>query len=554
MKKTNKSVSILLILLLMLSTILPFNTVSAATQIPDMSVSFIDCGQGDAILISSEDSHMLVDAGKESKVGNVISYLDNLGIKKLDYVIATHPDEDHIGGMPDIYSRYQVDNSIYSNFTASTKTYEEYIEAIKNEPSSNYKTADNADGWSVGDAEVDVIYDGKTADNSNDSSIVLKVTCGQRKLLLTGDISSAVEDVIISSDQSIDSDILKVAHHGSAGSSSKEFLNAVTPQVAVISVGAGNSYGHPTAAALQRISAVCSKTYRTDLHGTVVLTVENNDIKYNNSVINEPQDTISASVKTVYVTANGSKYHASDKCSNMKNPIKKTLNEAKSLGYTACSKCVGADFETQVHKHTYKTTTSKATLTKNGKIEKKCSVCGYVASTSTTIRRIDAVKLSATTYTYNGKTKRPSVTVKDSAGKTISSSNYTVTYASGCKNVGKYKVTVKFKGNYSGTKTLYFKINPVKTTVSKLTPGKKSLKVYITKKTGQVTGYQNQYSTSKTFKSSKTKTISGYKTTSAAIKSLKAKKTYYVRVRTYKTVSGAKYYSGWSAYKYTKTK
>ena len=110
------------------------------------------------------------------------------------------------------------------------------------------------------------------------------------------------------------------------------------------------------------------------------------------------------------------------------------------------------------------------------------------------------------------------------------------------------------KGNYSGTKTLTFKVNPAKTTVSKVTPATKSLKVSITKKSTQVTGYQIQYSTSKTFKSVKTVNISSYKTTSTTIKSLKAKTTYYVRVRTYKTVSGTKYYSGWSTVKYAKTK
>lgn len=163
-------------------------------------------------------------------------------------------------------------------------------------------------------------------------------------------------------------------------------------------------------------------------------------------------------------------------------------------------------------------------------------------------------KLSATSYTYNGKVRTPSVIVKDSAGKTISSGCYTVKYATGRKNVGKYKVTVTFKGNYSGTKTLYFTITPVKTTISKLTPGKKSIKVNITKKSTQVTGYQIQYSTSKKFSLYKTATISSYKTTSKTLSSLASKKTYYVRVRTYKTVNGVKYYSAWSVYKYTKTK
>ena len=132
--------------------------------------------------------------------------------------------------------------------------------------------------------------------------------------------------------------------------------------------------------------------------------------------------------------------------------------------------------------------------------------------------------------------------------------DYTVTCASGRKNVGTYKVTIKMIGKYSGTKTLTFKINPAKTTVSKLTAGKKSITVAITKKSTQVTGYQIQYSTSKTFSKATTKTISSYKTTKYTLKSLSAKKTYYVRVRTYKKVGSTTYYSGWSTYKYVKTK
>lgn len=203
--------------------------------------------------------------------------------------------------------------------------------------------------------------------------------------------------------------------------------------------------------------------------------------------------------------------------------------------------------------HSYKTVTTNATTSKNGKIVKSCVVCGKVASTKI-IYYPKTVKLSATTYTYNGKIKKPTVTVKDSAGKTVSSSNYTVVYASGRKYVGKYKVTVKFKGNYTGTKTLYFTVNPPKTSVSKLTAYYKKLKVSITKKSSQVTGYQIQYSTSKTFKKNKTKTISNYKTNSAYLTGLASKKTYYVRVRTFKTVNGKKYYSSWSSYKYKKTK
>ncbi len=164
------------------------------------------------------------------------------------------------------------------------------------------------------------------------------------------------------------------------------------------------------------------------------------------------------------------------------------------------------------------------------------------------------VSLSASSYTYNGKVKKPTVTVINHKGTKLKNVHYTVTYATGRKNVGKYKVTIKMRDNYSGTKTLYFKINPAKTTLSSLTAGSKKLTVKWTKKSTQVTGYQIQYSTSKSFKSYKTKNVTSYKTASTSLTGLKAKTTYYVRVRTYKTVNGKKVYSGWSTIKYKKTK
>ncbi len=206
-------------------------------------------------------------------------------------------------------------------------------------------------------------------------------------------------------------------------------------------------------------------------------------------------------------------------------------------------------------KHTYKNVITKATLTKNGKISYKCSVCGYKSSKTTVIKRIKSVKLSATAFTYNGKVKKPSVTVKDYSGKTLKkNTDYTVSYPKSAKNVGTYKAVIKFKGKYSGSKTLTFKINPPKTSVSRLTAGKKSITVKLIKKTAQVSGYQIQYSTLKNFKSYKTATLSKNTKTTATIKKLSAKKTYYVRVRTYKMVGKTKHYSAWSGIKYKKTK
>ncbi len=232
--------------------------------------------------------------------------------------------------------------------------------------------------------------------------------------------------------------------------------------------------------------------------------------------------------------------------------IKHDYKAATCTRAKTCKKC-GVTSGSKLG-HSYDKVVTKASATANGSIKYMCTRCKYTASNVTTVYKASKISLSKTTFAYNGKVQKPSVVVKDSKGNKIASSNYTVTYATGCKNVGTYKVTVKFKGNYTGTKSLTFKINPAKTAVSSLTAGSKKLTVKWTKKTTQVTGYQVQYSTTKSFKSYKTKTFTSYSKTSLTLTGLKAKTTYYVRVRTYKTVGGVKYYSGWSTVKSQKTK
>ena len=207
------------------------------------------------------------------------------------------------------------------------------------------------------------------------------------------------------------------------------------------------------------------------------------------------------------------------------------------------------------HVHDYAPLITPATLSENGSIVQKCA-CGDVQS-SEVIYAPKTFTLSKTAYTYDGKAKKPTVTVKDSRGNTIAASNYTVTYASGRKAIGSYAVTVKFKGSkYEGSKKLTFKINPKGTSVSKVSsPKKAQLKATWKKQTTKTTGYQIQVATDSKFtKNIKKVTVSKNKTTSTIIKKLGSKKKYYVRVRTYKTVGKTKYYSAWSKSKTIKVK
>ena len=237
---------------------------------------------------------------------------------------------------------------------------------------------------------------------------------------------------------------------------------------------------------------------------------------------------------------------------------KSTCENEGDIEYT-CDRCLYSyDKKVDALGHTYKQSLTPAAIGKDGKIVKKCSACG--ATVTSSIAKISTVSLSAVNYTYNGGVKTPSVTVKDSTGKKLTNGkDYTVKYPSGRKNVGRYSVKITFKGNYSGTKTLTYNINPKGTSMSKVTAAKKGFKAAWKKQSTQTTGYQLQYSTSSNFKKgTKTVNISKNKTTSKSVGKLSAKKKYYVRVRTYKTVKfggkNIKLYSGWSKAKAVRTK
>ena len=228
-----------------------------------------------------------------------------------------------------------------------------------------------------------------------------------------------------------------------------------------------------------------------------------------------------------------------------------TQRQCKICGFTETKKLdkKAHDWETEY------TVDQPATFVADGSKSIHCKNCETI-SEAIAIPRINSVKISATAYTYSGGVKTPSVTVKDANGKALhNKTDYIVQYASGRKNVGTYKVIVTLKDNYSGKKTLSFTINPKGTAISSLSKSKKAFTAKWKKQSAQTSGYQLLYSTNSKFKSrNKYVTVSSYKTTSKTIKKLAAKKKYYVKIRTYKSVSGKKYYSGWSAAKTVVTK
>lgn len=248
-----------------------------------VEVHFIDVGQGDAILVEADDAAMLIDAGENNKGSLVVDYLKNHHITKLDYIIGTHPHSDHIGGMDTVLKAFPVDKVILPSVSHTTKTFEDVLDAIEEK---NLKITKPLVGtsYSLGSASFTILSPtSEPYQDMNNYSIVIKLTYGKNSFLFTGDAEKLVEKELLKSGLDLSADVLKLGHHGSASSSSQDFLDAVNPSHAVICVGKNNDYGHPHVETMQLMQDLNVKLYRTDLQGTVVFTSDGKTIAVNTS-------------------------------------------------------------------------------------------------------------------------------------------------------------------------------------------------------------------------------------------------------------------------------
>ena len=243
---------------------------SGSTSTPTystLSVNYINVGQGDSILIKVDNCDILIDGGKSGQGSTVTSYLKSKGVDDIELMINTHPDEDHYGGLTTVLNSYTVEQAWGSSYSKTTSTYTSFKSAVSNEGLS-LKTPSVGSVFTYEELTLTVLYNGSGASNSNDSSLVVMLEYGSFRFLFTGDISTTIENKLVSS-ADLSCDVLKVPHHGSAGSSGASFLSATGADYGVICVGS-NSYGHPTDAALSRLSSAGISVYRTDQDGNVV--------------------------------------------------------------------------------------------------------------------------------------------------------------------------------------------------------------------------------------------------------------------------------------------
>ena len=246
----------------------------------ELNVHFLDVGQGDAVLISCDDAYMLIDAGDNDKGTLVQNYLNKQGVEHLDYIIGTHPDADHIGGMDVILYKFDCGTVMMPEVTNDTATYRDVIDTMKEKGYQNTAPV-VGDSYSLGSAQFTILGPTDTYEDTNNNSIVLLLTHGDNKFLCVGDAEEKAEEDILAEGVSVKADVLKVGHHGSRTASSEAFLQAVEPTYAVISCGQDNSYGHPHAETLNTLRSMGVKVFRTDEQGTVTATSDGHEISWN---------------------------------------------------------------------------------------------------------------------------------------------------------------------------------------------------------------------------------------------------------------------------------
>ena len=276
-----------LILSILLFTVLIVTPACIASEgSSNITISFLDVGQGDCSLLEVNGKTMLIDAGPSDAGPEIVRCLKNQNITSLDIVLSTHPHSDHIGGMPYVINHIKTGLFIDSGDPHTTPTYESLLKTI-NRQNIRYTTVRDGDTIDLDPGiQIRVLNPPNIqGEDLNENSIVLKISAGPREILLMGDAGITTEESLLTRGEDLRADILKVGHHGSRHSSEREFIKAVSPEIAIIFLASDNDYGYPQKNPIQYLSDEGAKIYRTDHDGTVTINIKDGvlNIKTRNS-------------------------------------------------------------------------------------------------------------------------------------------------------------------------------------------------------------------------------------------------------------------------------
>lgn len=271
----------------------PFDDTGAA-----LIVHYIDVGQGNSVLLESDGHFVLIDAGEKQYGNKVCDYISSRGAEVIDYVIATHPHSDHIGGMQEVIEQFDCINFITAETDQSTKQWINLLDAVDK---NDVRFIDPVVGatYSFGEAQFNILAPNSDQyDGYNNYSVVLRATCGDNSFLFMGDAETQSENEILAAGAEVSSDVIMLGHHGSSSSSSKSFISAVDPSYAIISCSADNEYGHPHSKTLKTLNSLSIKYLMTSECGNIIAACDKSTIKLYYGTNTDTADIIGAASST----------------------------------------------------------------------------------------------------------------------------------------------------------------------------------------------------------------------------------------------------------------